>query len=145
MVGIAELSVEQRRAFLAALLYIATIDDEFHPTEREFVQRTMEASQLPEEDRAAVLKTLEVRPPIDEILRPLVGTPTAKLLVRELVSLAYVDGAYVGSERSGVAAIAAKLGLQRDWLATVEAWVADGIAWHQRGQALLAVDVAASS
>jgi len=137
MPALSDLSLEQRRAFVAALLYVATIDDDFHSAEQAFVRSAFDAAHLSSEDQAAVETVLRSRPSIEQVLAPLKGHETARLLVRELVSLAHADGTYVDAERSGVARISDELGLSRSWLSQLEAWVADGVAWQRRGEALL--------
>lgn len=137
MMSIADLPLEQRRAFVSALLYVATIDDEFHSAEQEFVRSAFLAANLTSDDEIAVTEVLKARPPLEQVLAPLKNQPVARLLVRELVSLAHADGAYVDAERSGVALVSDLLGLPRSWLANVESWVADGIAWQRRGVALI--------
>jgi len=134
---IAELSLEQRRAFVTALLFIATIDDNYDPAEQAFVRAACQTAQLSPDDEAAINQVLLSRPSLDDVLVSVKDGPIARLLVRELVSLAHADGTYVEAERAGVAMICQKLGLSTTWLAAVEAWVADGIAWQKRGMELL--------
>ena len=137
MISIAELPLEQRRAFVAALLYVATVDEEYHSAEQDFVRSAFIAANLTTDDELAVIEVLRSRPPLERVLAPLKNQPVARLLVRELVALAHADGKYVDAERSGVALVSDLLGLPRAWLTDVESWVADGIAWQKRGIILI--------
>lgn len=144
MTTLSELPLDQRRAFFAALLYISTIDGEVHEHERAFIEQALSASGLPDADQEAIRGGLASRPPIEDVLLPLVGTPAARMLVRELVSLAHADGVYLDAERLGVASVADRLGLDAEWTRAMESWVADGLAWRQRGEALMSDEQARS-
>lgn len=129
--------ITQQKAFLTALLYVATLDSHYHPTEQTFVQQALNASQLGEQERADVLKTLEVRPKIEEVLSQITDAHIARQLVQQLVLLAHVDDEYAAAERDGVRWIANFFGLSEGWVEATERWAADGMAWRRKGQELL--------
>lgn len=137
MMAVTDLAPEQRRAFVAALLFVATVDGEYHPAEEAFVRSVFQAASLPQEDEQAIKELLSARPALDDVLAPVNDPLVSRLLVRELLSLAYADGSYSDVERAGVVMISGKLRLPEAWVAAMEAWVTEGIAWQKRGAALL--------
>ena len=69
------------------------------------------------------------------------GSPQSRhVVIMELVRLSHADDQYSVEEQEQISAIAAQVGVTKARLAEVEAWVAEGVAWRKRGQALIQAD-----
>lgn len=57
--------------------------------------------------------------------------------LREAVQLCYIDGLYHEHEKNEIQKITEELGISLTTLKAIEDWVADGMKWRERGNALL--------
>lgn len=61
----------------------------------------------------------------------------ALYFIREAIQLCHVDQKYTESEQREIYAIAEELGIEKAAVEPIEAWVAEGMDWNARGDALL--------
>lgn len=127
---------EDRLAFFACLLHVATRQG-FNEDEAVFIRQLSYALGL-EETRVGELQDLVVSTgSLDDALDRVKDARTARLLLQQVVVLGWADGQYDADERQAVRAIAARFGLDADWVASIEAWAEEGLAWQARGRALV--------
>lgn len=129
-------AAEERLAFFACLLHVATrrgLNDE----EASFIRKLSDVLGLDDRDAGLlqdlVVSTGDLESALDRVKNP----RTARLLLQQVVVLGWVDGHYDDDERAAVRSIAARFGLDEDWVGTVERWAVAGMAWEAEGRALI--------
>jgi uncharacterized tellurite resistance protein B-like protein len=128
--------VEDRVAFLKIMAFIAAADSEISGEEHDTIMAVIDAWDLSDEEANSVYSVPEAVEDLGPLLRELQNARTPYLLIQELLTLAYLDGHYGAEEREAIRQIAAKLGVSRERVSDLDAWVQDGISWRERGVAL---------
>lgn len=61
----------------------------------------------------------------------------AAFFVQEAIQLAYIDGNYDEKERIMIYSLGERIGLVKDEVKRIEAWVEEGVQWKKRGEILI--------
>lgn len=130
------LSRAEERAVLELLGYVATIDREVTPEERQFV---VELSHDFNASSEGVFRIAEEKS-LEEIGAAL-GSQTARRLGLVYgIRLGFVDGLYHRDEWLGIRALSDALRVPDDIVADLEDWVRRGLEWEEEGRELLDLD-----
>lgn len=131
-----DVPIEDRLAFFACLLHVATRHG-LSPDEAAFIRQLSYALGLDDRDSGALQDLVVSTGDLDRALDRVKDTRTARLLLQQVVVLGWADGQYDADERAAVRAIAARFGLDTAWVARIEAWAHEGLAWQARGRAMV--------
>lgn len=131
---IQQLDAIDREAYLQAMVAVARADRQIRSAELEFLQN--QASAL----------DVDLEPLLDGPAPDLAGirvrtnAQTRRMIVRDCITLAAVDGEYAESERAHVRQVAEALGVSGVRVAAIEAWLQRYSEVLDEGQRLLTND-----
>lgn len=120
-----------RVAYLKALISVAHADLKLQPAELEFLRNQAEAFDVdleplldkPEADLSGICERINL--------------PTRRMIIRDCITLAVVDGEYSDVEREQIGRVAESLGVSSERMAALEGWLERYSAVLEEGQALL--------
>lgn len=115
-------------AYLSALVAVAQADG-VTPEEEEFIRGQAEAMGIPMPD---LTKPVEVATVAD-----VASTVTKRVIVRDCIVLALVDGHYTENERQRIFDIARQFGVEPALVERMERWAKDYSRVLAEGQAIL--------
>lgn len=126
------LSPEERKVLVHAFAYLAHIDQELHRDELDRI--VLVARNLGLDPKIIVddVGTIDLH----AMLRTVEREQAKRIMLQELLNLAYADGAYTEQEHAGIVEIARTMGVTASVLNTIEDWVAKGRAWIREGDRL---------
>lgn len=126
-----------KRNFLMGLVFLAKVDGVVDETERTFFLNAASSLQLSSESVNEINSCWDKdnMPEID-----FANKEEKLFFILEAVQLCSVDGGYTEKERLFIHELAKKLGLKRDSVEKIEAWVERGIQWQAEGNQLLKME-----
>ncbi len=129
------LSQNERKVLVHAFAYLAYIDQELHPDELDRI--VMVARNLGLDPQIIIddVGSLDLH----AMLRTIESEQAKRIILQELLNLAYADGTYSEEEHNGIVEVAHTLGLDLPILDKIEDWVAKGRAWIQEGDRLFLI------
>ncbi|MCA9641034.1 MAG: hypothetical protein H6718_06730 [Polyangiaceae bacterium] len=113
--------------YLNALIAVAQVDG-VKPEEEAFINGQAEAMGLPLPDLAT---------PADVAASAVASTVTKRIIVRDCIVLASVDGSYTENERKRIFDVARHLDVSDALVERMERWVTDYTRILEEGQAIL--------
>lgn len=121
--------------FLRGLIRIAKSDGVKEDSEFIFYYQAAQALNLSEEE----LNHLNDAWNNDDIHLTLEFSNNASKMFFfvQAIQLCWVDGSYMDAEKKEIRLIAQEIGISEDAIERVEAWVEEGMEWHNRGAELL--------
>lgn len=126
------LSKKERRILVQAFAYLAHLDNTLHQAELDLISTVSHNLGLdPQIIVADAGKGLE------DILQPVENEQAKRIILQELVNLAYADGDYSQEERTGIKRAADILGIEPPVVAKIEEWVEKGRMWIQEGEKII--------
>lgn len=132
------LNPDERTALLALLTFLSLSDGRLDPGEEAFLAEKLQSLEL--EVSLEALVELARGLDLEKACAPIQRPAAARVVLAELIDLAYRDGDYSEPEREGLQAIAEALG-QPESLADIERWVAEGRHWMLKGRELLGLEL----
>jgi uncharacterized tellurite resistance protein B-like protein len=123
------LSKKERTVLVQAFAYLAHLDNTLHQTELDLISTIAHNLGLDPQIIVADVGRLDLA----DILQPIDNTQSKRILLQELINLAYADGNYSQEERIGIQKAADILGIEPPVLTKIEKWVEKGRAWAQEG------------
>lgn len=120
-----------REAYLRALVAIAHADDELHETELAFLRHQAEVLDV---DLDAILESPRVAL---ERLRERTDAITRRMVIRDCITLAAIDGELDATERARIREVAEQLGVSAARVDALESWLARYSALLEEGETLL--------
>jgi uncharacterized tellurite resistance protein B-like protein len=127
------LSKEEKRALVKTMAYFAHIDGNVTPEEAELLVKAAEKCGM---DAKGAWKGI-ASGGLEQELACLQGDMCKRIVIQELIALGYADGRYFQLEKEAVNRVASILGLDRDTVERIEAWVRQGVEWSRKGYGLI--------
>lgn len=130
-----ELPSDQRFAYLVGLGKVLSMgSQEVTSTVLPLAGAGMGLSPTQIED---VVRAVHEANSVQEALTGLTDPIAGRMLVQQLILLANADRDYDAAERAGVRVVADVLGFASEFVSQMEMWVAEGLAWQDRGRELV--------
>jgi uncharacterized tellurite resistance protein B-like protein len=126
------LSQHDRKVLVHAFAYLAHVDQELHQEELDRI--VVVARNLGLDPQIIIDDVGSID--LDAMLREVESEQAKRVILQELLNLAYADGNYSEEEREGIVHIAQTFGVKLSILDKIEDWVAKGRAWVQEGDRL---------
>lgn len=133
------LACEQDRiSFMKGIIAIAKIGG-VEPSELVFFEKAMESLSVREEAvrHLVLLLTGGEEIPLDLTFT---GKRQALFLLKEAIQLCHVDDRYSPLEQKLIAQMADHLKIRPESVKAIETWVAEGMAWSERGDVLVELE-----
>ncbi len=127
------LNEEEKRALVKTMAYFAHIDGKVASEEAELLEMAAKKCGM---DVGDAWKDV-VSSGVEQELACFRTERSKRILVQELIALGYADGRYFHLEKEAVNRVAAMLGLDRDTVERIEAWVRQGSDWSKDGYGLI--------
>ncbi len=126
MTKLVDLTQSEARAYLSYLMTVANADGQLHEKEKEFIEL-----------QAQVWGIVNFEENVEE--EELISlSRTAKMsLLRDSITIAYIDGDYSQEERAKVDELAELLSVESERVADLEEWLLDYWRILERGEELL--------
>jgi uncharacterized tellurite resistance protein B-like protein len=129
------LSQSERKVLVHAFAYLAHIDQELHQSELDRI--VMVARNLGLDPQIIIDDVGRVD--LDAMLHTIESKQAKRIILQELLHLAYADGTYSEDEHRGMVYVAQTFGIEQAILDKIEDWVAKGRAWIQEGDRLFLI------
>lgn len=129
------LSQSERKVLAHAFAYLAHIDQELHQAELDRI--VMVARNLGLDPQIIVDDVGHID--LDAMLQTIESEQAKRIILQELLNLAYADGKYSEEERQGIIHVTRIFGIDRPLLEKIEQWVATGRSWVQEGDRLFLI------
>ncbi len=126
------LSQDERKVLVYLFAYLAHIDQELHQDELDRI--VVVARNLGLDPQIIVDDVGSID--LNALLHTIESERTKRIILQELLNLAYADGHYSEEEHDGIVQVAQTLGMDLSILDNIEDWVAKGRAWIQEGDRL---------
>jgi len=112
---------KEKIAYLKALVYIATIDEELDESEKQYLQNIANMYGLKEEQSEQLIRAvIERKESLEDILSAIEDRKTKLLLIYELIALCYADGNYSDKEKAGIIGIGNALNVEASKISEIE-------------------------
>lgn len=119
---------KEKIAYLKALVYIATIDEEISEDEKEYLLKISNVYGLNQKQTENLIKAVINREEdLEDILSQILDRKTKLMLIYELIALCYADGKYSGAERVGIKNIAKILNIENEKIDVIEGLLNESI------------------
>lgn len=106
-------SIEEKVAYVKALLYVASLDEKIDDSEKEAINTIGKLYDIPEEYYSDIWNSINKNSNIKKILEPIVKRNLKLMLINDLISLCYADGEYSDKEKKGVRNISLLLDVEK--------------------------------
>jgi hypothetical protein len=127
---------KEKESFIKLLIYIAQSDGFLSDDEEKFIKRiACEVGSKPFEKIETYSKK-EIR----QIAESFTSSISKRVVLLEIVNLAYTDNLYLKKEKAAIEFVCDGLGIPTDKLEEVERWVHDGVVWAEEGLAIIKGD-----
>jgi uncharacterized tellurite resistance protein B-like protein len=124
---------KEKIAYLKALVYIATIDEEFCDSEKQYLLNISNMYGLNQEQSDDLIKAvIDRKESLEDILSEITDRKTKLLLIYELVALCYADGNYSDIEKTGIINVAKILEIENDKVIVIEDLLNEGIKLQEK-------------
>ena len=137
-------TVLERKKFLKGLIRAALVDGIVVDEERTYVINAaigLGLGQADVDELTAALGFDLNDSKVREYFMVDFDTKAKKIfLLEEIIQLSNIDEEYADAEKENVRIMAKEMGLAESTVETIEAWVADGIAWRKKGETLLQLE-----
>lgn len=125
----------EKEAFLKLLVCLARIDGELTHEESAFIQRCcweldLELAQIFPQNTSIPLD-------LHTILEEITTSLSQRVVIVELITMAYADGAYSEREQQGIRTIAEWMDVDTATIPALEEWVRAGRTWTDHGMNLI--------
>ncbi len=127
------LSKQERKILVHAFAYLARLDRQLLQVEIDPIHILCRELGFDPQIILGSVATLD----LEDILEPLQEEKSKRIILQELINLAYADGEYSPEERAGIQKIAETMGLDPAVSNGIEEWVEKGRAWVQEGTKLM--------
>lgn len=125
---------QEKKGFLELLYYLSRIDGQVSKCEIDYIKAI--ASEI-DVDFSELINNGEKEIKIDEILRQMISPMSKRIVILELINIAFTDRNYTVPEKQGIRVIASILGVDENEIKALEEWVAEGIKWSDLGLTLI--------
>lgn len=125
---------EDKVAYLKGMILLAKADGRIEKSEVEYINAAVVGMGLDESEK----KEIDVMWNDEgECLIEFSDKANAAFFVQEALQLAYIDGNYDEKERIMIYSLGERIGLVKDEVKRIEAWVEEGVQWKKRGEILI--------
>lgn len=125
---------EDKVAYLKGMVLLAKADGRIEKSEVEYINAAVVGMRLDESEK----KEIDVMWNDEgECLIEFSDKANAAFFVQEALQLAYIDGNYDEKERIMIYSLGERIGLVKDEVKRIEAWVEEGVQWKKRGEILI--------
>lgn len=125
---------EDKVAYLKGMVLLAKADGRIEKSEVEYINAAVVGMGLDESEK----KEIDVMWNDEgECLIEFSDKANAAFFVQEALQLAYIDGNYDEKERIMIYSLGERIGLVKDEVKRIEAWVEEGVQWKKRGEILI--------
>ncbi|MED5486199.1 MAG: TerB family tellurite resistance protein [Candidatus Thermoplasmatota archaeon] len=135
------LDERSREAYVGVLIHVAAADGDLVREESAAIEAAMGRAMIRPKRREQLRPQLTEKNDLGELLEQL-SDDAKKVVLRDAMIVAAVDGDYQKSELKVLKEIAKSGGVGKDELRALFAWVEDGWRWMARGRDLLGVNLA---
>ena len=124
---------KEKLAYLKALLYIATIDEEFDSKEEQHIINIGNIYGISEGSINELISSIENRKEsLEDILLEIKERKSKLSLLYELIYLCYVDGDYSDKEKLGIKNITKTLNIEDEKIEEIESLVKENFELQQK-------------
>lgn len=124
---------KEKLAYLKALLYIATIDEDFDSEEEEHVINIGNIYGISKDSINELISSIENRKEsLEDILSEIKERKSKLSLLYELIYLCYVDGNYSDKEKLGIKNITKTLNIEDEKIEEIESLVKENFELQQK-------------
>lgn len=119
--------------FLKGLVRVAKCDNDISEAEKVYFDQEADMLELDSKVKKEInslWNTSNIKVEFD-------STKEKMYLITQLVQLCWVDGEYADSEKREITKLASEMGISKEAVVAVENWVSEGMAWSNKGEALL--------
>jgi len=135
------LDERSREAYVGVLIHVAAADGDLVREESAAIEAAMGRAMIRPKRREELRPQLTGKNNLEELLEQL-SDDAKKVVLRDAMIVAAVDGDYQKSELKVIKEIAKSGGVGKDELRSLFTWVEDGWRWMARGRDLLGVTLA---
>ena len=129
------LSQHERKVLVYAFARLAHIDQELHHDELDRIVIVARNLGLDPQIIIDDVGSLD----LNAMLRSIEREQAKRIILQELLNLAYADGTYSQTEHDEIVHVAHTLGIDLSILDKIEDWVAKGRAWIEEGDRLFLI------
>lgn len=135
------LSTEEKKSYVEALTYIATLEDGICEDEKAYFVDIATKYGLSQEDTESSWIEISNASDIEQILKPINRREVKLLLIYELIAMCYADGNYSAVEKEGMSKIASLLDVNSEKLRSIECCLEESIRLHNETLKVLEMEV----
>ena len=125
---------EDKISYLAGLIRLAKADGIVAPEEKTFFDNAASGLGLSDDDKNMLDKMWESE---DTVKVSFTGMYQAAFFMQEAIQICEIDGEYSDVEKAEMRALGSEIGISEDKIVEIEDWVAEGIRWKKKGQAIV--------
>ena len=135
------LDERSREAYVGVLIHVAAADGDLVREESAAIEAAMGRAMIRPKQREKLRPKLAVQGELSNLLEQL-SEEACKVVLRDAMIIAAVDGDYHKSELKAIREIAKASGVTKEELDSLFSWVEDGWRWMARGRGILGVNLA---
>ncbi len=135
------LDERSREAYVGVLIHVAAVDGDLVREESAAIEAAMGRAMIRPKQREKLRPKLAEHDELDQLLEQL-SEEACKVVLRDAMIIAAVDGDYHKSELKVIREIAKASGVTKKELDSLFSWVEDGWRWMARGRGILGVNLA---
>ena len=135
------LDERSREAYVGVLIHVAAADGDLVREESAAIEAAMGRAMIRPKQREKLRPMLAERDELSRLLEQL-SEDACKVVLRDAMIIAAVDGDYHKSELEAIREIAKASGVTKKELDSLFSWVEDGWRWMARGRGILGVNLA---
>ena len=135
------LDERSREAYIGVLIHVAAADGDLVREESAAIEAAMGRAMIRPKQREKLRPQLIVQNKLSTLLDQL-SEDACRVVLRDSMIIAAVDGDYHESELKAIRQIAKASGVSKKELKSLFTWVEDGWRWMARGRGILGVNLA---
>ena len=135
------LDEQSREAYVGVLIHVAAADGDLVREESAAIEAAMGRAMIRPKQREKMRPKLTEQGELDKLLEQL-SEDACKVVLRDAMIIAAVDGDYHEAELKVIRDIAKAGGVSKKELKSLFTWVDDGWRWMARGRGILGVNLA---
>ena len=135
------LDERSRKAYVGVLIHVAAADGDLVREESAAIEAAMGRAMIRPKQREQLRPQLVEQTQLSKLLEQL-SENACRVVLRDSMIVAAVDGDYHESELEAINAIAKAGGVSKDELKSLFNWVEDGWRWMAYGRSILGVNLA---